>query len=33
VKGDLHSHRAGRPGGRPSIAVWRNLLARLTPRF
>jgi hypothetical protein len=30
VKGDLHSLCSGRFGGRPSIAVWCNLLG-LTP--
>src|SRR6516165_1281913 len=31
VKGNLHSQRPGRAGGRPSIDVWCSLLARLTP--
>jgi len=31
VKGNLHSHCPGRASGRPSIDVWCNLLARLTP--
>jgi hypothetical protein len=31
VRGNLHSRRSGRPGGRPSIPVWCNLPMRLTP--
>jgi hypothetical protein len=33
VQGNLHSHRLGRAGGRPSIDVWCSLPTRLTPAF